>query len=124
MHLGHALLGDRLQPQEQLLTSATSCGVKKFVIPAGVNARLATPPLLIRSYGTKQVLGILHIPGYVVVPEDDYVSFERGILRGNLGDWPLAQLAAIHYGNCAEIALARTSPRREQNPTRMVAPVK
>jgi len=53
IHSGHAWLGDRLQSHEQLLASAMSRKLQEFVIPAGMNAHLAAPPLAIGSDGAK-----------------------------------------------------------------------
>jgi hypothetical protein len=61
-YLLHARLGDRLQAQEQLLTSTSGCRVQKFVILGRMDSGLAAPPLAIRRDGAKQLFCIFLIP--------------------------------------------------------------
>src|ERR1019366_9346339 len=75
------------------------------------------------SDSAEEFLRICHIPGDVIVPEDDDVALERGIFRGNFGYRPVAELMAIHDGDGAEIASARTSPGRKEDSAGMVVPV-
>src|ERR1700693_5251145 len=89
-----------------------------------MNAGLAAPPLAMRSKSPEQRLGVLHVAGDVVIPEDDYLAGKRAVLFCDRVYGSLAHLALIHDGERAEIALIGAAPRATQNRTRMSAPVK
>ncbi len=124
IHFSDAGLGNRLQPQEQLLTSAISRDLQEFVVPAGMDAGLTAPPFSIGSNGATESLRIVHVSDNVIVPEDNYFSSERGVFGSDLGYGTLAQLMTVHHGNRAEIALAGTSAGGEQNTIGVVVSVK
>ena len=92
--------------------------------PARLNAGLTAPPLAVGSDGAEKFLGIRNVAGDVVVPKDDYLPVERGILRRDFLHRTLADSPAVHESDGAEIAAVGTSAGRKQNTAGMVAPVK
>src|SRR5208337_3440133 len=89
-----------------------------------MNTRLTTSPFPIWSNCAKQSLCILHIPGNVIIPKDNYFPCERGIFCCDLSYRPLAQFMAIHHCNGAEITLVRTATGCKNDSISIVVPMK
>jgi hypothetical protein len=115
-----AALRHRLQPKEQLLAPAAGSEFEELVVAAGVDARLAAPPLAVRGDGAEELLAVLDIGGDVVVPEDDHLAGEGAVLPSDLLHRSPSQAARVHLDDRAELTLARATPGREHDAAGMV----
>ena len=116
-------LRDGFETEEQLFAAAAGGQLQEFIILPGVDAGLAAPPFVVRRNGSEQVFGIFQVSGNIIVPKDDHLTFERGILRRHLRHRPPANLVLIYHRQSTKIAVVGTAAGGKQHPIGVVAAV-